>query len=218
VPLILAGEPAGGKTGLNTILLEPTTPPQTIKNLKHTAMTSRANGHRSFPAGRLDIYPILTDTPGTRSGTVIDALRKHRWLWWRKPILVFALSPYQSGLTQQGSPFDDAFIDQQRAFCQVASRIILTSSLRRRIRACVIYISKFDIVSDDPPGARSAQLQEKSVRKAFAPHIAIVEGMCAIDQPNVKCKVIIASSANGARTGWGVDELREYIGRCAQRF
>lgn len=207
VHIVLAGPPSVGKTDLWTAwqhgdaAATPSTP--------STRSASSGDKLKPIPHGRYTLVPAIVDTPGSQSGQIMEQLRKAPWR--AKRILVMVLAPSESDVAS-GSPIDSSFVSLQKGYVY-HPRALLEQDRHshghlpgsERIDAVVVFVTKFDLLSDVPATDSAAKAALATVTSMFFEHTAMLAEPCA--QQDVPFQLIVGS----ARCGWGIATLRETV-------
>lgn len=203
VRVILAGAPSAGKTDFWTALRKDSEPNSGGK----PTVGSRTEPLVPLEMGRSTLYPHAMDTAGSQPELVLDAVRQP-WAirrWKQKIVLVVVISPSPDDGSSSRKPYDDAFIQQQIGYLSLPCAIVRTKNALKRPNAVVLFVSKFDLLSTNPPSDTASEQTGRELRSRFDQHRKLLEGACT--QSNVPFEFIVGS----ANRGWGIDKARKAL-------
>jgi hypothetical protein len=169
-----------------------------LLNVPPTITRSTVAHRRPILAGRYEIYPNVTDTPGSKPGVALDAILQRTANPLRKQILIVVLSPAQSN---QETTFDQSFIMLQEGFVTGFIVALLTAQEVKRPALVIAYISKFDLFSTTPPRDSASASPLQAFQVAFRPHLSALKQAC--DREGVRFTHVIGSSVRR----WGVRDV-----------
>jgi predicted GTPase len=163
---------------------------------------------RPVTYGKYTLSPVVIDTAGLEPHHSIDEFRaaRFRFRWKRKLVLVVVLAPRpENTRASVDAEFDHDYLEEQKGYVTLVDG--LTGGRRRRSSpdAVVVFVTKFDLLSQQPPNDSSSDAQRGQIDALFAEHRSRIEKFCK--KPNVPVHWIVGS----AKRGWGITELRDSI-------
>jgi hypothetical protein len=203
VRVILAGAPSAGKTDFWTALSKDSQP----NSGGEATVGSKSELLAPLEMGKKILYPIAVDAAGGQPERVLDEIRSPRTIrrWRQKLMLVIVVSPLPEDTPLSADPYDELFIQQQIGYLSFPRALVRTKHASKRPHAVILFVSKFDLLSPNPPADTAAEQLNRELRSRFSEHRHLIEGACT--EVNVPFEFIVGS----AKRGWGVDEARKAL-------
>jgi hypothetical protein len=203
----LLGPPSVGKTDLWLAWRNGSAPAS-----NSIPTTGRSNAQTVLPItfGKYTLSPEVIDAAGSEPHHAFDEFRRARFKarWKRKLLLVMVLSPRpENRVALGGGDVDMSYVDEQRGYVSLVGAVVGGKRKRATPDAVVVFVSKFDLVSDHPPNDSASDSQRAMIEANFAEHRSRIEGFCS------KADVPVYWIIGSAKRGWGIPELRESIQR-----
>ena len=206
VRLLIMGQISAGKTAIFSRLVDPTINSEKILKLQQTKAKQKVRFRRHIQYAKFEIYPRLTDVPGSAFSTAWDELTRFRFI--RRHALILVLAPTMKNLkTETGEVFDDKYLAIQLGYVQSFMEGALGARKTRKPKVVILYLNKFDLVSDFPPGDSLAMKHENEFLNVFKEHQQSVE--LATKKAHIKLHVVVGS----ALRGWNCDNLITLVGK-----
>lgn len=202
VEALVIGLPAVGKSAFVEAWRDNSVSPGDMLGLAPTIVKSTATHGRPIVAGRYELYPTVTDTPGSKPGVALDLMLRRRRRPFRKHILVLVLSPTTSF---HGTAFDEKFIRIQEGFVSSFVEALLTAKKVRKPALLLVYVSKFDLYSHAAPRDSSSRATLATITDAFKPHLGALRQTC--ERERIPFREVYGSSVKR----WGFAEVGEEI-------
>jgi hypothetical protein len=191
IDALIIGMAAAGKTAFVEAWRESNVSEDDLLNLNPTISPATVGHSTPIPFGRYEIYPYVTDTPGSNPGIVLDEIignRRHI----RKTVWIIVLAPVQLNRHPVSTRFDDSYILQQQGYVDSFVSAVLTARSITKPRLVVAFISKFDLYSTAPPNDTSSASARQALETAFAPHLTAIKDACATQ--DITYRLIVGSS------------------------
>jgi len=205
--LFIMGEVSSGKTALRNNLLNPNITKNELLDLSPSNKFSSKKRQRHIQIGRFEIFPEIADIPGSDFGGIWDNIIGTSYQGW-----IFVLSPLRkSGFDENRNKLDDIefdkkYINIQLGILNAYLRGGLTSKHnRRKPKILILFISKFDLLSEVKPDDSSAKDATKIIQNLFKEHID--NARFAARQANIEFEVFIGSSIEK----WNIDQILNFI-------
>lgn len=163
--LLIIGEPSAGKTALYLRLLDPEIERKKILELAPTKAMQRIERKTFIPKGKFELYPSVSDVPGSAFSTVWDEFGKVR-----SHAIIVVLAPTDKN-TRNPMVIDEKYIYTQLGYVQAYIEGGIGSHITKRPRMIIIFVNKFDLFCDVSPGDSAAESAQKSLEKIFKDHI-----------------------------------------------
>jgi hypothetical protein len=216
VSLLFIGLPACGKT---TFIKRLKNPKISEKELLNTTPSTAYESHSSsnvIRRAKYEIYPRIGDTPGTRPDIILDkvyASKLNKVFTFRNACLLVLLSPFINNGVENNKvkkydinkDIDFEFISEQLGYIKGLVKGILRSVKTRKPKVLILFINKFDLISDYPPGDSVSLSLTKVIENVFSKHIQEIKIIC--DNLRIPCEIVIGSPVKK----WNVEETLDII-------
>lgn len=205
VVICLIGLPGAGKTDLWTAWRSGSAP---SSNAQPTTGRSRPQPVRPVNYGKYTLSPVVIDSAGLEPHHSIDEFRRARFKfrWKRKLVLVVVLAPRPENIRNNADPeIDHDYLEEQKGYVALVDGLIGGRRRRSTPDAVVMFVTKFDLLSQNSPGDSSSDGQRDRIEAAFTEHRRRIEKFCK--KPDIPVHWIVGS----AKRGWGITELRDSI-------
>ena len=206
ISLMLIGKESAGKTALLHRLLDRKMTEGDILKLSPTASDSTTK-HSSFIAkGRFELYPEVTDIPGTAYGSVWNYLFRGK-----SHVAIIVVAPTKKN-NPSGSSRDDSYLDIQLGYIQANIEGALGSNvIKRKPKSLILFINKFDLYSNYPPDDSQSSNHEKEIRAIFERHERSITS--AAKRAGIPFHIIIGSALKGWKCNFIIDSAsKDLIG------
>lgn len=192
VQLLILGKPGAGKTALYKRLTEPHLPPTDLLSLTPTRVVARNKKKKPIAHGRLEIYPVLTDVPGSQFGVAWDQLIGG--ICRRVQALVLVVAPTKkSKLSSTDEKYDTRYLDEQIGYLEAFVEGPLGSQRLTRPRVVILFINKFDLYAGRTPEDSASKQMVDELSKVFAGHIDRV--VKSAQRAKVEHRIVMGSAA-----------------------
>ena len=191
VELIFIGVKGSGKTGLFMRFLEPTASKHQITSLTPSQAFNLKKTRRVISVGKkFEILPSFHDTPGEELAKVHDLLLSER-----KYAIIVVLSPTgKPTVSNKMDLFTAPYITEQLHYCKYfVSTILQSTKMKNKPKFLVVFMSKFDLLSENPPNIKASEAETNRYLIEFREHIALIENSAKIRQ--IFMRTIIGSAA-----------------------
>ena len=205
VRLLIIGQMSAGKTAVFSRLLDPHISADKILALEASKVKQKVKFRQHIQYAKFEIYPRLTDVPGSAFSTAWDELTRFRLV--RRHALVLVLAPTMKNVRSNGPVFDQKYLAVQLGYVQSFMEGGLGARKTRKPKVVILYLNKFDLVSDFPSGDSAAKAAEDKFLDQFREHKQSVE--LATKRAKIKLHVVIGS----ALKGWNSDNLITLVGK-----
>jgi hypothetical protein len=204
--LLIIGEPSAGKTALYLRLLDPKVDKKKILELSPTRGLQRAEKNTFIPKGKFELYPCVSDVPGSAFSTVWDEFGKSRF---HAIILVLAPTIQDS---RTPAVIDQKYIYTQLGYVQAYIEGGMGSHIAKRPKVIVVFINKFDLFSEVQPGDSAATSAEESLQEVFGEHID--SARMAGKKTGIPVYVLYGS----ALESWNCERIIDVVGQSLYGF
>jgi len=203
--LLIIGQMSAGKTAIFSRLLDPHISVEKILALEQSKSKQKIKFRQHVQYAKFEIYPRLTDVPGSAFSTAWDELTRFRFI--RRHAIILVLAPTMKNV-KSGSPiFDEKYLAVQLGYVQSFMEGGLGARKTRKPKVVILYLNKFDLVSDFPSGDSSAKEAEDKFLSRFREHQQSVE--LATKKAHIKLHIVVGS----ALRGWNCDNLITLVGK-----
>jgi hypothetical protein len=204
VRLLVIGKPSAGKTALLIRILNPKMDRQSIINLSPTKAAEKIIVKKPIRHGKFEIYPRMTDVPGSNVSTVWDELLRSRFT--RSHILLVTLATTETNQRINDNAYDEKYLNIQLGYIQALIEGAMGARKTRKPKVVIFFLNKFDLFSSYPPNDSGGFQAKTDFENIFKEHIA--SGMSALSKAGIKFHVIIGS----ALENWNCDLIIEMAG------
>jgi len=204
IRLVIVGEPSTGKSAVYKRILNPNTDKQEILGLIPTKgkQTYKMKTHVRY--AKFDIYPRLTDVPGSAFSTVWDELTGFRFK--RPHALLVTLSTTK--MNHNGNNvIDEKYLYTQLGYIQAFIEGGMGARKTRKPKVVVFFLNKFDLFSSHRPDDSAAVQAEARFQAVFEDHIK--SATLALEKARIPFKIIIGS----ALENWNCDRIIDIVGK-----
>jgi hypothetical protein len=206
VRLLIIGKMSAGKTAVYLRLMDPTIDEQRILDLEQSQAKQKIRLRQHIRYAKFEIYPRLTDVPGAAYSTVWDELTKFRFM--RRHAMILVLSPTIVKVRSSSEELeDDKYLSTQLGYVEAFVEGALGARKTRKPKVMVLFLNKFDLFSQFPPGDSHAVNEQKHFLSMFSEHLKSVD--VATKKANIKLHIIVGS----ALKNWNCDNLINSIGK-----
>ncbi|GAB2509328.1 hypothetical protein [Nocardiopsis aegyptia] len=199
IRIVLAGTPGAGKSDLWIAWRKGAAP---LSNSAPSVGEKTANLN-PVPYGNYTLYPQVKDIAGSESYRLVDDMVgydpdvKSK----DKKVFVYVLSPRPQEKIKAGtSPIDSGYVKEQEGYTNLVTGLV-GSSKTRKIDMLIMFVSKFDLVSENGPQDTSSRQEKLLIEKEFEEHRNLVEKACR------KARVDFRFHIGSSQKGWGIDHL-----------
>ncbi|WP_431895448.1 GTPase domain-containing protein [Micromonospora haikouensis] len=198
IHVVLLGSPGSGKTQLWRKWKDDSVP---FTDSRPTVGVARTPDLEPVPYGKYTLIPRITDTAGSEPWEIRNQLNQSPRR--AKRVLVFVLAPRADDAA--GAGFDSRYVAEQKGYASVPRAVLGDRRLNRKLDLVIVFGTKFDLLSNSPPGDSSAKGIGGQFDSQFQEHRNLIEGVCK------KNRIPFVWIVGSARTGWGVQQIRESI-------
>ncbi|MCW6005243.1 GTPase domain-containing protein [Micromonospora sp. CPCC 205371] len=203
--VILLGLPGSGKTDLWIAWRDDSAP---RSDSAPTVGVKRSSDLTPVIYGKYTLMPRVVDAAGSEPWHVINQLNDAPWR--SKRILVFVVGPRPEP-SSNSHAFSHDYVVEQKGYASLPRAVLGSNSLYKKPHLVVMFASKFDLVSNSPPGDTSSQNARSQVDDTFREHRNLLQNVCK--RHGIPFVWIVGS----AKRGWGVGELRDSIRRVVSK-
>jgi hypothetical protein len=210
VQLLIIGKPSAGKSAIFARIKNPKLDRKLILDLKPTPVRQGARLREHIQYAKFEIYPRLTDVPGSAYSTVWDEVTKWRFRFgfMRRHALLLVLAPTEKNSKTTMSEGDDQrFRDTQLGYVQALVEGSFGARKTAKPKIVIVFLNKFDLACDYPPGDSNASDQEKGFTLLFAEHLKSVR--LAAEKAGIHFHAFAGSALND----WNCSNLITVIGK-----
>jgi len=202
VRLLIIGEPSAGKTALYLRISDPNVDKKKILLLEASKSLDRYKAKNFIPKGKFEIYPILSDIPGSAFSTVWEQLSISR-----SHAVVLVLAHSKLNKSSDGKNlFDDKFINIQLGYVQayIQGGIVATA---KKPKVIIVFINKFDLLSAHHPDDKNSQEACRQIEQIFKEHIESAH--VTEKRTGVPVKILLGS----ALENWNSDRILDIVAK-----
>jgi len=208
IRLLFIGLSSTGKSAIKTRLVNPDISREEILNPSENRPTSELRTDRRNECVRADgfmIFPECRDVPGSEYSAVWDELAKTaRWRYHTG--LVVPLSLTGSDRLNTSRTWDENYIESQLVYIQFVAGF-LKSHIYPKPKIVIIFLAKFDLLSERSPNDKSSQGEKANLEERFRAHIDIIRDACV--KNDIPFETIVGSAA----ANWNVEQIVKVVGR-----
>jgi hypothetical protein len=203
IELLFAGDQAAGKTALCERLHNPGASRQYMEKLPPTEAMARHRAAQPFPVGKFEIFSRFFDTPGSKPSLAF----KQKKAWFASRLLVYVVAPSENPSQDCKSSEAVAYRCRQLGYMKVFLEVMLLADLAVKPKLLILFINKFDLLSELNPEDSQAKERVKAVAGMFSDHIKLFNLIAK--QANLKPNLEFGS----ALEDWNCDKVRVHIER-----
>jgi len=197
VNMLVIGEEAAGKTALLLRLHDPRISPEILLGTQPTMAIVKSRLRDPIPySGRFQIYPQPVDVPGSKYGMALDSLHD------KYDVLLIVLSHNKERAAKEP---DVEYIAHQLELVRILVAGAIDSKRMRKPKALILFISKFELLSQLPPWDSGAAAARRRVDVIFGGHITTARD--AAKRNNIPFTNIVGSSV----ANWNCESVTKFI-------
>lgn len=200
IHVVLLGSPGSGKTQLWRKWKDDSAP---FADSRPTVGVARTPALEPVPYGKYTLIPRITDTAGSEPWEIRNQLNQSPRR--AKRVLVFVLAPRADNAAGVGAGFDPRYVAEQKGYASVPRAVLGDRRLNRKLDLVIVFGTKFDLLSNSSPEDSSAKGIRDQFDSQFQEHRNLIEGICK------KNRIPFVWIVGSAKTGWGVQQIRESI-------
>lgn len=198
VKLSVIGLPAAGKSAVLRRFRDPTVTEADILDSRPTMATETSTTPSPIVIGKYEVHADLEDNPGENWGAFFRAVTTRGLFGTSVALLVLAPTDDRDATRENWR--NQSFIDEQIGMAKALVGGCLQTTGRHRPTLIIIYLNKFDLISDQGPGDSTARDAKNEFLAAFESflNLQVITAQQASKKPPL-VKVIVGS----ALKNWG---------------